>query len=301
MLTSEIIAENFAPPRWLSWPRDPIRVVDWNIDRGLQLRSIIDFLGDTNADVFILQEVDINARRTHHLNIAQEIARKLRLNYVFGREFVELTQGSKTSPAYHGQATLSSWKISKPRIIHFQRQSDFWKPRWFKPTLPTFQERLGGRIALVSEIIIQGVSMICYNLHLESRSNDELRLAQLNEVLQNTGIYDSTRLVVVAGDLNLNASTSPIADALARAGFQDVVPTSRVPTTPARHLLEAGRHIDWAFVRGPVQADAGKVHRSVRGSDHYPISFELRTVTSSPSGRAEQSKRAGWSLFGLSI
>ena len=300
MLTSEIIAENFAPPRWLSWPRDPIRVVDWNIDRGLQLRSIIDFLGDTNADVFILQEVDINARRTHHLNIAQEIARKLRLNYVFGREFVELTQGSKTSPAYHGQATLSSWKISKPRIIHFQRQSDFWKPRWFKP-LPTFQERLGGRIALASEIIIQGVSMICYNLHLESRSNDELRLAQLNEVLQNTGIYDSTRLVVVAGDLNLNASTSPIADALARAGFQDVVPTSRVPTTPARHLLEAGRHIDWAFVRGPVQADAGKVHRSVRGSDHYPISFELRTVTSSPSGRAEQSKRAGWSLFGLSI
>ena len=44
--------------------------------------------------------------------------------------------------------------------------------------------------------------------------------------------------------------------------------------------LEAGRHIDWAFVRGPVQADAGKVHRSVRGSDHYPISFELRGASS---------------------
>ena len=152
--------------------------------------SIVDFLGDTNADVFVLQEVDVNARRTHHLNIAQEIARKLRLNYVFGREFVELTQGSKTSPAYHGQATLSRWKISKPRIIHFQQQSDFWKPRWFKPTLPTFQERLGGRIALAAEISIQGVSIICYNLHLESRSNDELRLAQLNEVLQDAGVYD---------------------------------------------------------------------------------------------------------------
>ena len=52
---------------------------------------IIDFLADTKADVFILQEVDINAHRTHRLNIAREIARKLRLNYVFGREFVELT------------------------------------------------------------------------------------------------------------------------------------------------------------------------------------------------------------------
>ena len=287
MPTSEIIAENFAPARWLSWPRSSIRIVDWNIDRGLQLKSIVEFLGDTNADVFILQEVDVNARRTHHLNIAQEVARRLRLNYVFGREFVELTQGSRSNPAFHGQATLSPWKISKPRIIHFQRQSDFWKPRWFKPTLPTFQERLGGRVALACEISTQGVSIVSYNLHLESRSNDGLRLAQLNEVLQDAGVYDFTQLVVVAGDLNLDASKSPVADALVRVGFRGVVPTSRVATTPARHLLEAGRHIDWAFVRGPVQADAGKVHRSVRGSDHYPISFELRSADSRLSRRAE--------------
>jgi endonuclease/exonuclease/phosphatase family metal-dependent hydrolase len=291
--TREIIAENFAPAQWLSWARSSIRIVDWNIDRGLQLRSILDFLGDTNADVFILQEVDIDARRTHHLNIAQEIARKLRLNYVFGREFVELTQGSKTSPAYHGQATLSPWKISNPRIIHFQRQSDFWNPHWYKPKLQTFQDRLGGRIALAAEISLQEVSTICYNLHLESRSNDDLRLAQLNEVLQDARVYDSTQLVVVAGDLNLNASKSVVTEVLERAGFRDVVPTSRVPTTPARHLLEAGRHIDWAFMRGPGQAVAGKVHRSVRGSDHYPISFELRGTDSDLSRRAEQSKRTG--------
>lgn len=290
---SEIIAENFAPAQWLSWPRSSIRIVDWNIDRGSQLKSVVDFLSDTKADIFLLQEVDVNARRTHRLNIAQEIARKLRLNYVFGREFVELTQGSKTSPAYHGQATLSSWKISKPRIIHFQRQSDFWKPRWYKPKLPTLQERLGGRIALAAEISVPGVSMICYNLHLESRSNDDLRLVQLNEVLQDVGVGDSTQPVVVAGDLNLNASKAAIADALARSGFRDAVPTSHVPTTPARHLLEAGRHIDWAFVRGPVQANAGKVHRFVRGSDHYPISFELRSADSPLSLRAEPGKRTG--------
>src|ERR1700750_3134750 len=122
--TKEIIAENFAPNQWLSWPRSSIRVVDWNIDRGLQLRSIIEFLGDTNADISILQEVDINARRTNRRNVAQEIARKLRLNYVFGREFVELTQGTNTNPAEHGQATLSQWKMTTPRIIRCQQQSD---------------------------------------------------------------------------------------------------------------------------------------------------------------------------------
>lgn len=276
MAVNEIIAENFAPSQWLSWPRSSLRVLDWNIDRGMKLPAIVDFLADTNADVFILQEVDINAHRTHRLNIAREIARRLRLNYVFGREFVELTQGTKTSPAYHGQATLSRWKISNPRVIHFQRQSDFWKPRWFKPRLETFQERLGGRIALAAEINTAEASTLCYNLHLESRSNDELRFAQLNEVLNDSAKYGSGCLVILAGDLNVNAAKPGVAEALAQAGFRDAVPTARLATTPARHLLESGRHIDWAFVRGPGKADAGKVHRSVKASDHYPISFELR-------------------------
>ena len=258
MSGKEIIAENFAPSQWLSWPRSSIRVVDWNIDRGLQLRSIIDFLGDTNADIFILQEVDINARRTNRLNIAQEIARKLRLNYVFGLEFVELTQGSDTSPAYHGQATLSRWRISNSRILRFREQSDFWKPRWYLPTLAPFQERLGGRIALVSEINISSVSVVTYNLHLESRANDDLRRAQLDEVLRDARTNQAARLTVIAGDLNLDASKGSPADAVARYGFINAVPTDRLATTPARHLFEPGRHIDWAFVRGSVQGNKGR-------------------------------------------
>jgi endonuclease/exonuclease/phosphatase family metal-dependent hydrolase len=273
--TTEIIAENFAPSQWFSWPRSSFRVVDWNIDRGLKLSAIIDFLSDTNGDIFILQEVDINAQRTHRVNVAQEIAQKLRLNYVFGREFVELTQGTQAKPAYHGQATLSRWRISSPRVIHFQRQSDFWKPRWFKPKLQTFQERLGGRIALATEINVAGISIIVYNLHLESRANDELRLAQLDEVLCDSSAYGSVRPLILAGDLNLNASRPGVADKLADAGFRIAVPTARMPTTPARHLLEAGRHIDWAFVRGPMQTDKGRIHNAVKASDHYPISFDL--------------------------
>ena len=275
MSTTEIIAESFAPSQWLSWPRSSIRVVDWNIDRGFQLGSIIDFLGDANADILILQEVDINARRTNRLNIAQEIARKLRLNYVFGREFVELTQGSNTSPAYHGQATLSRWKISNSRILRFREQSDFWKPRWYLPTLAPFQERLGGRIALVTEINISSVSLVTYNLHLESRANDDLRLAQLDEVLRDARANQAARLTVIAGDLNLDASKVSPADAVARYGFINAVPTDRLATTPARHLFEPGRHIDWAFVRGSVQGNKGRVHNSIKASDHYPISFDI--------------------------
>ncbi len=275
MSTNEIIAENFAPSRWFTWLQSVVRVVDWNIDRGLQLPSIIEFLAGANADILTLQEVDINCRRTHHRNIAHEIARKLRLNYVFGREFVELTQGSKASPAYHGQATLSRWKISNPRVIHFQQQSNFWKPHWYLPKMEPFQERLGGRIALAAEINIAGFSLTSYNLHLESRAHDELRLAQLKDVLQDATTYDARLPIILAGDFNLNALKPEIRPALARAGFHEVVPTAQLPTTPPRHLLEPGRHIDWAFGREPLKAQNGRVHNSVNASDHYPISFDF--------------------------
>jgi len=272
----EIITGNFAPWRMVLWPPRSIRVVDWNIDRGLRLPEIIDFLAGTDADILVLQEVDINARRTHRLNIAEEIARQLQMNYVFGREFEELTQGTKASPAYHGQATLSRWSISSPRLIRFREQSNFWRPHWFLPRIEPFQERLGGRIALVAHINIAGDTIVSYNLHLESRANDELRLAQMDEVLRDAGDHDPKCSLIVAGDLNLDVSKQGAGASLAAAGFSEAVPTTQVPTTPPRHLLDSGRHIDWAFVRGPIQAESGRIHKAVTASDHYPISFNLR-------------------------
>ena len=274
----EIISGNFAPWRCVLWPPSSIRIVDWNIDRGLRLPEIVDFLAAINADILILQEVDLNARRTHRLNIAEEIARQLQMNYVFGCEFQELTQGSKGNPAYHGQATLSRWCISNPRLIRFRKQSGFWRPRWFLPQVEPFQERLGGRIALVADINVAGDTIVSYNVHLESRAGDELRMAQMDELLRDATRYDSNSLLIVAGDLNLDVSKQGAEASVVRAGLRDAVPTARVPTTPPRHLLEPGRHIDWAFVRGPIQPDSGQVHKSVKASDHYPISFNLRRM-----------------------
>jgi endonuclease/exonuclease/phosphatase family metal-dependent hydrolase len=271
----EIVTGNFAPLRWRLWPPRSLRIVDWNIDRGQQLQGVLDFLVSANADVLILQEVDLNARRTHRLNIAEEIARNLKMDYVFGREFEELVQGSKSSPAYHGQALLSHWPISNARLIRFSRQSHFWQPHWFLPKIEPFQERLGGRIALVAEINVAGSKLITYNLHLESRGNDELRISQLGEVLSDAACWDADYPIVVAGDLNLDASKDLVARAFAKAGFQDAVSTPRTSTTPARGLFEGGRRIDWAFIRGPIRASSGRVHSHVKASDHYPISFTL--------------------------
>lgn len=273
----EIESGNSAVPRWNLFSPDSLRVVSWNIDRGLKLRGVIEFLDSTKADIILLQEVDLNARRTHHINVAREIAQKLGMNYVFGREFQELTQGSKTSPAYHGQATLSRWPLSNCRIIRFQRQSHFWRPQWFLPEIPPFQERLGGRLALVSDANIVGKTVVTYNAHLESRGDDQLRCSQLDEVLEDSRRYTSNTAVLLTGDFNIDVSQGPAADAITRAQFQDAFAKHHEPTTPGS-FLERGRIIDWIFTRGRVRNMGPLVHRSVSASDHYPLSINLAFV-----------------------
>ena len=270
----EIESGNFAVPRWLFVPPDSVRVVSWNIDRGLKLSGVIDFLAGAKADIILLQEADLNARRTHHINVAREIAQTLEMNYVFGREFQELTQGSKASPAYHGQATLSRWPLSNSRIIRFQKQSHFWRPHWFLPDIAPFQERLGGRMALVSAVNIAGKTMISYNLLLESRGDNPLRCSQIDEALDDNKRYGWNTPILLAGDFNLDVSQTPAATSISRAQFQDAFANQHVPTTPGS-FLEHGRIIDWIFTRGRVRVTQPQVHRSVSASDHYPLSISL--------------------------
>jgi endonuclease/exonuclease/phosphatase family metal-dependent hydrolase len=276
MLTPEpeIETGSFATRRWLLCPPSSVKVVCWNINRGLQLPRIIEFLGRTQADILLLQEADLNARRTHHIHIAREIAQKLQLNYVFGREFQELTQGTRRSPAYHGQATLSRWPLSNARILRFQQQSSFWQPRWFLPEVEPFQERLGGRLALVVDTCVGDRTIITYNLHLESRGDDRLRRAQMEETLRDAQRYKPDEAIVLAGDFNMDVSVGSIARAMGIAAFQDAFTNQHIPTTPDS-LFADGRVIDWIFSRGPLHNRAAEVHRSAKGSDHHPLSVTL--------------------------
>jgi endonuclease/exonuclease/phosphatase family metal-dependent hydrolase len=256
------------------WSRDFMRIVSWNIERGLQFSTIREFLRTLGADLLLLQEVDLNARRTHYRDVASELAHALNLNYVFGAEFQELSEGTRARPAYHGMATLSPWPLSKPRIIHFRDQSTFWKPRWYVPDLPVFQRRIGGRIALVAEVTIYGTKLVTYNLHLESRGGDEFRFRQLNEVLADCRRQVDQPGLVVAGDFNLNAGAGFAGRTLGDAGLHDAVRLPGHPTSIAHGLSNHARAIDWIFVSDTADSQ-GRVHNDIRASDHYPVSATL--------------------------
>ena len=258
--------------------RDRLQVVSWNINRGLQLPGIIDFLSNASADLVLLQEVDVNARRTEHRNVAHEIARALEMNYVFGREFQELGQGSASSPAYHGQATLSRFPIESSRILRFSRQSGFWRPRWFIPKIQKLQRRMGARMALVSQIAWSEQPLTVYNLHLESRGKDDLRSNQLAEVLDDSERYGAGMPVVIAGDFNFDLSCEPAMLMMNRVAVQNPSNNGNRGPTVVRAGRGRGRSIDWILLRGSLNYGNPQLHRHVFASDHHPISLTLHAT-----------------------
>jgi endonuclease/exonuclease/phosphatase family metal-dependent hydrolase len=274
MSMEEVETGTFANGRVVSKAPDVIRVVSWNIARGCQLDGVTEFLLNNQADLIILQETDRNSRRTLYRNIAQEISQKLGMNYVFGIEFQELSQGSYHSPAYHGQATLSPWPISNPHILRFQRQSKFWHPYWWAPKLPFMQRRVGGRMALRTIVSIGSRALVVYNLHLESRSDDSLRCSQLIQSLEDANRYSSNVPVIAAGDFNFDIMQRSPSSAIANASFYNPFAGIRTKTTRSPRFGQ-GKAVDWILIRGSLRAASPQVHSSVTASDHYPISVQL--------------------------
>lgn len=252
-------------------PPDAVHLVTWNINRGLQLDGIIDFLTGIRADVIVLQETDVNARRTQRRNVAREIAQALRMNYVFGCEFEELTQGERTSPALHGQATLSRLPLSGSRILRFRDQSRFWHPRWYIPAWDPFQRRLGGRMALVTNVELLEINFVVYNVHLESRGDDDLRCRQLSEIFTDARRLNPSVPVVIAGDFNVDLSQQPAATLVRDTLFTNHFDALGRPTT-APFRVRSARTIDWVLSEGALTASEARLHDSVRTSDHYPLS-----------------------------
>jgi endonuclease/exonuclease/phosphatase family metal-dependent hydrolase len=223
----------------------------------------------------LLQETDVNAARTHYRNIAREIAQTLRMNYVFGCEFEELTQGDRHSPAYHGQATLSRLPLSASRIIRFASQSGFWRPRWFIPKIGPFQRRLGARMALVSHVEWFEKQLVVYNVHLESRSSDALRYDQLAEIFNDARQFSSEVPAIVAGDFNLDLSEKTVASMISDAKFNNPFHSGKAHQTTMPSRLRRSRAIDWILTRGPINCAEPDLHDSVCASDHYPLSLSL--------------------------
>jgi endonuclease/exonuclease/phosphatase family metal-dependent hydrolase len=124
LLTTPFVS-NTASTRAPALPHTPqlgtfVRIVQWNIERGIEFDAIRAALTDANrfsrlidpsahprgssdrktilqqvallkqADVIVLNEVDWGMKRTDYRNVAADLAAALRMNYAYGVEFVEV-------------------------------------------------------------------------------------------------------------------------------------------------------------------------------------------------------------------
>jgi endonuclease/exonuclease/phosphatase family metal-dependent hydrolase len=113
-----------------------------------------------------------------------------------------------------------------------------------------------------------GRNVVVYNVHLESRGPESMRLSEMREVLADASKHAATTPVVIAGDLNVSGPESPVIRAILEAGFRTAIGGE---VTTAR-----GAPLDWIFVKGPVSHADGKVGKEILASDHYPLTVKLR-------------------------
>ncbi len=277
MAFEHIETGSFAPELSHTEVADTLRVVSWNVNRGSCFDLIVEFLASTDADIVLLQECDSNAWRSGFRMVAREIAHHLNMNYIFGVEFVELSQGKHDQEAHHGQATLCRVKLSNQRILRLRNQSTFWAPRWYVPKVRAFQRRLGGRMAVVSEIVVNQTTLALYNLHLESRRSDDLRWRQLKEVLEDAERYGPDIPVIMGGDFNADITSEQFRAAIGGSQFRNPFASQKIRTiTTPRPLSRRPDVIDFILLRGPVAEESARVHTSVSGSDHFPLSLVLQ-------------------------
>ena len=267
---------SFNVPREIKYTAAPLhtpslRVISWNIDRGSHFDQIANEITDHPADLCLLQEVDWGTARVDYVDVGAELARRLHLNLAYGIEFEELSQEHGGLAAYTGQATLTRLPIHRSRILRFESQSTFWKPRsWIPSSIPLMQRRTGSRVALVTDLEFAGQALVVYNTHLESRSYGRIQMDQLEEILADfKSHYPPDTPAMIGGDLNTKYFPAIFLHKLEREGFRSAT-GKRIERS---HTIAMA--LDWIFLRGPIQWESGAVRRDWKGSDHYPVCAEL--------------------------
>jgi endonuclease/exonuclease/phosphatase family metal-dependent hydrolase len=237
-----------------------LTIVSWNIAQGVRYERVRDALAALDADIYLLQEVDMGVRRSDYRRVAEDLADDLGLNWVFAGEFQEIGQSRRNIPALTGQAVLSRYPIHNAFALPFANQA---RLRW---RLDPFQPRRGGRMALRAE----SGGVLVYNAHIESAKDDKFRHKQVDEVLFNYLEPERAgRPVVFAGDFNTGSVSekSPIVHRLTEEGFVDALGADE---TPRRTSIHHPQPLDWIFVRN-MAPQRGRVVDVPKASDHFPL------------------------------
>lgn len=183
-------------------PRDKLRIVSWNIERGKQLDGIIQFFKEdeelSQADVIIAIEVDNGMGRTNNRNISRELAENLGMNYCFTPSYLVLGKGAlgetnhdvPNTESLHGTAILSKYLIRSAQGV---------KVPPVKEVFHSSEKRLGVKKGIVAELIVGSKSIAVGGIHIDLSSTELDRANQMKALLE---AFPKADVQVVGGDFN---------------------------------------------------------------------------------------------------
>ena len=183
-------------------PKDSIRIVSWNIERGKQLDRIISYFKEdpdmSQADIILAVESDNGMGRTANRNVAQELAQALGMNYCFAPSYLVLGKGAvgetehseQNTIALHGTAVLSKYPIIKAKGIVVPP---------VKEVFHSYEKRLGSKKGLVAKIQIDKKTIAVGAIHIDLSSTARDRAKQLEAILNALPKAD---IQLIGGDWN---------------------------------------------------------------------------------------------------
>jgi len=195
-------------PRHPTRSAGPARIAFWNAERLKYLDASIGLLDGLGADVLMLCEVDVGMARTADRHTIAALADSLEAGYVFGAEFVELGlgdlreqsrhAGQVNSAGLHGGGFVARVALHRPALVRLESSG-----RWFDGVF--HERRVGGRIAMLARIEIDGGPVLLASAHYESHTGPADRLLQTQIMLDGIDAHAPGMPVLIGGDFNTSS------------------------------------------------------------------------------------------------
>lgn len=237
---------------------DETTVIFFNLLRGKKWKLACTTLRKYNPHIIFLNEMDWGMARSNNEHTTRLLAECLQMNYVFGVEFIELTRGNRdeqlrtkgksNSWSWHGNAILTTSKITDTSIIRLPGTENFWKKG-----LRGAEQRNGGRMALTG--MVDGVRVIC--THLDYFVGQDYNKKSLHTL----GNLFADKQIILAGDLGTPGRDAKTPNVLKSHGYEDAW------TINTKDKMASG---DWIMTKD-VRLNKAKVIRSGKISDHNII------------------------------
>ncbi|KAK3248710.1 hypothetical protein CYMTET_41833 [Cymbomonas tetramitiformis] len=188
----------------------PVRMLQWNIERGYQYEKIVEELKSIDADIIALQEIDIGCARSGNRDVGDDLARALGMNYVFVTEFEELFSDLREPDAQgggvHGNGFLTRYDMSDIFVINHKYQIIDWENP--QHALAKKEPRHGGRYTLRANFHTPKGEVTCYTVHLEVFCGVLARVQQFSEIFRDCRLQIAKGFTkqAILGDLNTMAN-----------------------------------------------------------------------------------------------